>query len=60
MVCVIIAARIFNNNPDCNYSIDVDEQQDANSNNALTAQEGVKAWSPLILIFLLLMLTSTL
>lgn len=60
MVCVIIAARIFNNNPDCNYSIDVDEQQDANSNNALTAQEGVKAWSPFILIFLLLMLTSTL
>ena len=60
MVCVIIAARIFNNNPDCNYSIDVGEQQDANSNNALTAQEGVKAWSPFILIFLLLMLTSTL
>lgn len=60
MVCVIIAARIFNKNPEPEYSIDVSEQQDIGSENALTVSEGIKAWSPFILIFLLLILTSTL
>lgn len=56
MIAIIVAARIFNKNPDPEYAIDVP----ADEQTKITLGEGVKAWSPFILIFLLLMLTSTL
>lgn len=107
MVCVIIAARIFNKKTDVRYSIEVEgrkedscsieaegreedsyaaevekgeensyaieaekregdsyptrvERREENSTkNELSLSEGIRAWSPFILIFLLLMLTST-
>ena len=60
MVCVIIAARIFNKNPGQEYTIEIEEKQERGSQNSLTPSEGIKAWSPFIIIFLLLILTSTL
>lgn len=57
MVCIIVAAKIFNKNPDPEYSIEVSDKEEK---QGLTASEGVKAWSPFILIFILLMITSTL
>lgn len=57
MVCIIVAAKIFNKNPDPEYSIEVSKKEEK---QGLTASEGVKAWSPFILIFILLMITSTL
>ncbi len=57
MVCIIIAARIFNKNPDEAYCIDAKPDK---TQSALTVGEGVRAWSPFILIFILLLATSTL
>lgn len=57
MVCIIIAAKVFNKNPDSEYSIQVSEKEEK---TGITIGEGVKAWSPFILIFILLMITSTL
>lgn len=57
MVCIIIAAKIFNKNPDSEYSIQVSEKKEK---TGIALGEGVKAWSPFILIFILLMITSTL
>lgn len=93
MVCVIIAARIFNKKVEEEYSIEVEgrkensytietekeedsyvtevgkeedsyaavvERSEENATeNRLTMSEGIRAWSPFILIFLLLMVTST-
>lgn len=83
MVCVIIAARIFNKKTDVRYSIEVEgrkedscfieaegregdsyptrveEREENSTKNELSLSEGIRAWSPFILIFLLLMLTST-
>lgn len=68
MVCVIIAARIFNKKTDVRYSIEVEgrkedsyamEAEENSTKNELSLSEGIRAWSPFILIFLLLMLTST-
>lgn len=57
MVCIIVAAKIFNKEPDKEYSIEIQE----NDNQlTITVGEGVKAWSSFILIFVLLMVTSTL
>lgn len=57
MVCIIVAAKIFNRNPDAEYSIETKSQEES---KAITVGEGVKAWSPFILIFVLLMATSVL
>lgn len=57
MVCIIVAAKVFNKNPDSEYSIQVSEKEEK---TGITIGEGVKAWSPFILIFILLMITSTL
>lgn len=56
MLCIIVAAKIFNKNPDPEYAIEIDEEDE----EKLTASEGVKAWSSFILIFILLMITSAL
>lgn len=56
MVCMIIAAKVFNKNPDKEYEIVVEETEESNIN----LSEGIKAWSSFVLIFILLMVTSTL
>ena len=58
MGCIIAAAKIFNKNPDEEYSIQISENRQSQEN--MTVGTGVKAWSSFILIFLLLMITSTL
>lgn len=58
MGCIIAAAKIFNKNPDEEYAIQISGNRGAEEN--VTAGTGVKAWSSFILIFLLLMSTSTL
>lgn len=66
MVCIIAAAKVFNKEPDPNYSIEVQDKQEASGKRgkkvkeAITLSEGLKAWSSFILIFILLMLTSNL
>lgn len=57
MVCIIVAAKIFNKKPDKEYSIVIQEEE---KQSTITVGEGVKAWSSFILIFILLMVTSTL
>lgn len=57
MVCIIVAAKVFNKEPDKEYMIETKEEENGQS---ITASEGVKAWSSFILIFILLMITSTL
>lgn len=56
MLCIIVAAKIFNKNPDKEYMIEVSDKEEKD----ITLNEGLKAWSPFILIFVLLMVTSTL
>ncbi len=58
MGCIIAAAKIFNKNPDEEYAIQISENRQSQEN--MTVGTGVKAWSSFILIFLLLMITSTL
>lgn len=59
MVCVIIAARIFNKKTEKEYSIEVEEREEISTETKMSLSEGIRAWSPFILIFLLLMVTST-
>ena len=56
MLCIIAAAKIFHKQPDSDYAIEVADT----NNTAITAESQWKAWSPFILIFILLMCTSTL
>ncbi len=58
MGALIAAAKIFNREPDEEYAIQV--SGDGDGQMGLTVGAGVKAWSSFILIFLLLMVTSTL
>lgn len=58
MGCIIAAAKIFNKNPEEEYAIQISENRESEEN--MTVGAGVKAWSSFILIFLLLMITSTL
>ncbi len=55
MLCIIIAARIFNKNANPDYEI---EQKRAALE--ISVKEGIVAWSPFILIFVLLLFTSNL
>lgn len=56
MVFMLLAIRIFNKKVDPAYAIDVSSTNDTK----LSIPEAVRAWSPFILIFILLMATSTL
>ena len=58
MGCMIAAAKIFNKQPQEEYEIRLADEGD--KKNAITAAEGIRAWSSFILIFILLMFTSTL
>lgn len=57
LICMIAASRFFNKEPDEEYAITLTEEDQG---TGFTVAEGVKAWSPFILIFFLLMFTSTL
>ncbi len=58
MGCLIIAAKVFNRGPDEEYAIQT--AGDGKAGGSITVSAGVRAWSSFILIFLLLMFTSTL
>ncbi|WP_446899595.1 L-lactate permease [Clostridium sp. LBM24168] len=57
MVCTVIAAKIFNKKPEDKYCI---EAQNEKEGTGLSLGKAVKAWSPFILIFVMLIITSTL
>jgi len=57
MVCTITAAKIFNKEPQEEYCIEVNKTQEEKT---LSFGKSVQAWCPFILIFLMLMFTSTL
>ena len=56
MICMVVAARFLNPKQDAEYAISIVTSDE----EAMTVSDGVKAWSPFILIFILLMLTSAL
>lgn len=58
LICMIVAAKIFNKEPDPEYEIRLDDGGEKET--SLSAREAVVAWSSFILIFVLLMLTSNL
>lgn len=58
MGCIIGAARIFNREPEEAYAIQISET--AGEKTSMGVAEGLKAWSSFLLIFLFLMITSTL
>ncbi|MFW2490475.1 L-lactate permease [Clostridium chromiireducens] len=57
MVCTIAAAKVFNKVPQEEYCIEVNRTQEERT---LSFGNAVQAWCPFILIFLMLMFTSTL
>lgn len=56
MICTIIGAKIFNKKPQPEYCIEVKHKQE----EKLSFGKAVQAWCPFILIFFMLMFTSTL
>lgn len=62
MGCMIAAAKIFNKNPDEAYAITLqqDTGREEGTQRAISGAEAWKAWSSFILIFVLLVVTSTL
>lgn len=57
MGCLVAGAKIFHRKPDESYAIQISEAEGKES--SITLGTGIKAWSPFLLIFLLLMGTST-
>ena len=57
MICIVLASRVLNRNPAPEYSIEVSGEA---ADHRFTVGEGLKAWCPFVLIFILLMATSNL
>lgn len=57
MICTTIAAKIFNKKPQEEYCIEVKNQKE---DNTLSLGKSLQAWCPFILIFFMLIFTSTL
>ncbi|MDO5518012.1 MAG: L-lactate permease [Clostridium sp.] len=57
MICTSIAAKVFNKKPQEEYCIEIQENKEE---KALSIGSSLKAWCPFILIFFMLMFTSTL
>ncbi len=57
MVCIVLASRVLNREPAPEYSIEVSGETEGHS---FSVGEGLKAWCPFVLIFILLMATSNL
>ena len=55
MVCIVLASRVLNREPAPEYSIEVSGETEGHS---FSVGEGLKAWCPFVLIFILLMATS--
>ncbi|MBV7276878.1 L-lactate permease [Clostridium sp. PL3] len=76
MICTVIAARILNKKPQDEYSIETKDKKEEttlpvtkeetaasvtlNNGEAISFGKAVQAWSPFILIFIMLIITSTL
>jgi lactate permease len=57
MICTVVAAKILDKNPQDEYCIKIANKQ---KEQTLSLGKAVQAWCPFILIFLMLMFTSTL
>jgi lactate permease len=57
MICTVVAAKILDKNPQDEYCIKIASKQ---KEQTLSLGKAVQAWCPFILIFLMLMFTSTL
>ncbi|OOM76118.1 L-lactate permease [Clostridium puniceum] len=57
MICTVVAAKIFNKEPQKEYCIEIGDKQ---KKQTLSLGKAMQAWCPFILIFLMLMFTSTL
>lgn len=57
MICTIAAAKVFNKKPQKEYCIEINNH---NEEKSLSFKESVQAWCPFILIFFMLIMTSTL
>ncbi|MDR3595523.1 L-lactate permease [Clostridium sp.] len=57
MICTVVAAKIFNKKPQDEYCIEVNSKKEE---TVLSFGKAVQAWCPFILIFIMLMFTSTL
>ncbi len=57
MICTVIAAKIFNKKPEDGYCI---ESKDKKEEAVLSLGKALRAWCPFILIFVMLIITSTL
>lgn len=57
LICMVLAAKVFKKTPEKEYCIVLSEED---QETGISVAEGVKAWSPFIFIFFLLILTSTL
>lgn len=67
LFCTILAAHVFNKNPDPEFCITAHENVDSNQGQSeesrdeiITKKRALKAWIPFILIFFFLLLTSKL
>lgn len=62
LVCMIVAAKVFNKEPDPEYEIELNDGKENGKmkQSTLSVSEALVAWSSFILIFVLLMLTSNL
>ncbi|MBP2031774.1 lactate permease [Clostridium algifaecis] len=58
MACTVIAAKIFNKKPADEYCIGAKDKKEGEE--SLSFGKAVQAWSPFILIFIFLLITSTL
>lgn len=56
MACIVVAAGLIKKAPDAQYAIEVSEVE---TKISLSTSDKIKAWSPYILIFILLIITST-
>jgi lactate permease len=57
MICTVVAAKVLNKKPQDEYCIQITNKQ---KEKTLSLGKAVQAWCPFILIFLMLMFTSTL
>lgn len=57
MVGTVIASRIFNRNPPAEFCISAEKSE---SSKSIALGEAIRAWMPFLLIFVLLMVTSSL
>lgn len=67
MICTVIAAKVFNKKPQAEYSIEAQSTKEEiaasvtqNKEETISLGKALQAWCPFILIFIMLLFTSTL